>query len=310
MATKEKTKSRTIYSYETIIYEQKKDQVDMGWNTTSSESLIKLISGIMSLNKEQRMKKDPTYFEWTMHLEKFELDNKTNPKYITGYFHSTKEGIRTNLQNIETGEVKPNPKGPNENEIRTTCFAFRIKDGLFLLGSYSDNVATYKRIADYLTSFATTSFSHLNIIQVSFNTLISKEFLEKINAFERINFLELTVDTTVKTSGTKDAISILDEELEEVNQGKIEFIISRKDANGLDSTKLGRWIQRKINKHHIIKGTLRGKPAPGGRPELRLQGMDERVSARFPVDKENEVLNEHLFQYIINIIETRSTLKP
>lgn len=306
--SKQKTKQRSVYAFKTTIDKFVSNGVQFGWGADSVNDLIELLQTITALPLEEKCLKDTNYAEWTMYLEKFEVDNIENPTYLKGYFYSTKDGLRTSLQNFDTGQIKTNPKEPGDNEIRTTCFAFRAKDGLFLLADYYDNVVTSSRISDYFNLFFKSLRNDLNVEQISFENLVSKEFLEKLNSFERINSLEITVDTTRRKDEIDDAISTINEELADLNQGKVTLVIQRADKYGLVKEGISTWVSDKLNKHTIIQGRIIGKPHPGNPRIASLKGVNEKYEQRFSVNMEGEVLLEPMFDFIISIINNRPKL--
>lgn len=302
-SAKKKQKQRTVYAFKTTLYLTNDDHTttEFGWDAAKVK---KLMQEIIALPELRRRSVEPG--EWSMHLEKCEID-PLKPNIMTGYFHSTKQGLRTKVQHLETGDVKDNPKPPGYNEIRTTCFAFRFTDGLFLLADYGDNVASTARISQYLTSFGKTLCPDMNLSGIQFDHLISKEFLEKLNSFQRINTLEIVIDAKAE-QGTDDAIATLNEELSDIQQGKIQLILQRGDNPSLSAKGIYDWFKNKMKKHVILQGKIKGKPSPGHPKELRLTGMEEKYPQKFPIDKEEEVLTEPLFEFIIKIAEERGAV--
>lgn len=303
--SKTQTKSRTLYSYKSSMYlrDPKNDELFLKW---SPDKLTTLFDDILKLPFDKRTLSDTVNQEWTLTFEGYRYDNDISPRFILGTFSSTKNGLRTKLLNEQTKTIKPNPKAPGENEIRTTCFGMRISDGLFILATYSDNVANPLRITGYLADFAKLTKSP--IVSISFDHLISNEFIDSLNSFERINKFMVSIDTTELMDKTKDAFSVINEETAKMNHGKINLELIRKDIKGLSAKEILQFWKNNTKRHHILQGTVKGKPSPGHPKELRFLGINEKHNDRFPIDNEGEVLSEHLFRCIINIMDSRKTL--
>jgi len=302
--SKSKKKQRTIYAFKTVLFlsNDDKSSTEFGWDAEKIKNLMGMLIKLPELN---RRSVDPNS-EWSMQLEKCEID-PLKPNIIFGYFHSTKQGLRTKVQHIETGDTKDNPKLPGYNEIRTTCFTLRLTDGLFLLADYGDNVASTARIARYLTQFGKELCPEINLSGIQFDNLISKDFLDKLNSFQRINTLEILIDSKSELK-TDDAIGTLQEELSDVKQGKIQIILQRGDNPTLSSKGVYDWVKNKMKKHIILQGKIKGKPSPGNPKELRLTGMEEKYQNKFPTDRDEEVLTEPLFEFIIKLAEERGVI--
>lgn len=308
---KPKLKQRHIYAFSTDVFLSNKDfsQINHGWNKETSKALILLLNKIKDLPFDEKLLKGPNDNPWTMYLESIVLEDSVSPTYLKGFFYSTKDGLRTKLLNSDTNEISDNPKKPGQNEMRTTCFALRFEDGLFLLGDYGDNVVTSTKISEYLANFLDKFKNDLNlsIQQIQLHNLISKEFLEKLNSFKKLNQLELTIDTT-QINGTDDAISTLNNETQIINQGKLVLRLEKKDKTGLSFEGLRNWVSSIMQKHPVIQGKIKGRPTPGSPRELRLKGINEKYLRSFGVDSYGEVLMEPLYDSIVKILLARSKI--
>jgi len=306
-----KTKNRNIYALSTDIFHSTPDhsQTKYGWNASLCQDFITLFLEIVKMPMKDKLMK-PVDNAWTMYLESFTLDDALAPRYAKGYFLSTVDTLKTKLFNSETSEIKDNPKEKADNELQTTCFTFRFSDGLFLLADYGENVVKPNKLADYLNNFIEKSTVPLKnrLTQISFQYLIAKGFLDKLNTFNKLNSLELTIDT-VGITGTDDAIAILNKETQKINQKSITLVLKQHDKSGLSVAELKTWATNIFKNHHILEGRIRGRSTPGNPNNLRLSGINEKYQKSFSLNEQNrDVLIEPLFSYIISIIDVRSQI--
>lgn len=307
---KSTTKNRNIYALSTDIFhsDDSFSTTSHGWNKKLCDDLVVLIQKINSFPMQEKCLKDPLNNSWILYLNNVTLEDKIKPTYLKGYFHSTVDGLRTDVLNLETNKIKPNPKEKGDNEIQTTCFALRFSDGLFLLGDYGANLVKPSKISDYLTTFAKKLGTVNNMNQIALNYLVSKDFLEKLNSFKKLNTLELTIDTT-QISGNEDAISSLNEETQKTNQKNITLVLKQKDKLGLIPDGVYNWVSDTIKNHTVTQGKIKGSPNPGNPNEIKLGGINEKYPKSFELDDKGEVLTEDLFNSLIKILGDRAKLQ-
>lgn len=313
-----KDKSRTIYAHETKFYRYddavENNEVEVGWSRKVSPGLLwKVFEHIVTLAEPDRTRKAPDA-EWLMYLDNVEFIKKgfDNPEdCIRGIFYSTSDGLRTALIDINTLTKAKNQKKPGQNELRKTHFYIRMSDGLFLLDNYGGNIVTNARIEAYIAHFANTVLKDNNIIRLSFDTLLSQGFLDKLNNFEVITLAHLRVKIGATDIYDKsDALGHMQDEAKVVRASQLEIKIAHPRARkeGLLPIPLAKTLQKFMNREGILSGTIKGKPLLGCQPTLKLKGAEEKYPNRFEVDAEGEVLTDPLFKYIAKISIDRKSL--
>lgn len=313
-----KDKSRTIYAHETKFYRYddaaENHEVEVGWRGKTSPSLLwKVFEHILALSEPDRTLKSPDA-EWLMYIDnaKFIKKGLDNPEdCIRGFFYSTSDGLRTALIDINTLTKAKNQKKPGQNELRKTHFYIRMSDGLFLLDSYGGNIVTNARIEAYISHFAGTVLKGSNIIRLSFETLLSQGFIDKLNNFEVITLAHLRVKVgSADTYDKSDAMGHMQDEAKVVRASQIEINIAhpRAKKEGLLPIPLAKLLQKFMNRDGILSGTIKGKPLPGYQSTLKLKGAEEKYPDRFEVDAEGEVLTEPLFEYMAKLSTGRKLL--
>jgi hypothetical protein len=313
-----KDKSRTIYAHETLFYRYDADaetnEVEAGWKSkTSSKVICDVFEHIMTLPEEKRTLRDVN-LDWIMYLNdvKFLKKNFDNPEAcIKGYFYSTTDGLRTSLIDINTLAKEQNQKKPGQNELRKTHFYIRMSDGLFLLDSYSSNVATNSRIETYILHFAKDILTKNKIIRLSFEKLLSQGFIDKLNNFEVINLAQLRVKIGPELKYDKtDAMGHMQDDAKVVRASQVDITLSypRTRKEGMLPVPLANLLKKYMNRDGIIAGTIKGKPLPGNQPILKFKGAEEKYSKRFEVDAEGEVLTEVIFEHMLKLSIDREML--
>ncbi|MEG6512437.1 hypothetical protein V6C32_10985 [Desulforamulus ruminis] len=299
-------KNRTIYSYESklMTYSKERKTAELKWYPDLIESFL---TGLMLLEEENRImdKRD----EWFFYLANVKVDKRKNdPTYedcILGWFESVKIGFRTNLKKRSTLAIRSNPKAPDESETRKTHFYFRLRDGLFLLDNYSNNVVTSKRLETYFTEKFELVFGNKNVRHITFSNLVNQGFLEELEKFNviRLAQIRLKIQST-EPYDTGDAIGSLQEMCRPTNANYLELVVGRKNArkNGLSPSYLKRYLQKLMGNHQeIVSGTIQGSRTDGGSPIVKLKGIEERFSNSFEVAADGEILSEPMFAYMIEI---------
>jgi hypothetical protein len=308
-----KKKNRNIYVYSMNFLKdtESSSTTNGNWDEKNCTILKKVLQLIKDLPEKERIKKGPAEDPWTLYLNMFQENDSPIPSYLYGYFSSTENGLRTDLLNNITLEITENPKEEGQNELKSTCFSFRFKDGMFLLGEYEGNIATYKRISEYLNEFLQRFKDEgkieTDIVSINLYNILSKDFLEKINSFDRLNQLQLTIDTT-QVSGNDDAVADLSNETRTINAGKLTLILARRDSVGLIPAQVKDWVSNIMRRHPVIQGTIKGHPFPGNRNELRLQGINEKFKRTFETNPQGDVIIGQVYDSFAKINDDHSKL--
>jgi|GEM_PF-6756856 len=303
------TRNRTFSLYATKLSIPGTDSNNVNWSIEYGQIIYQLLKKIINLPVDKKIYTGDKNDNWTMALEKCELNRTNNPSYIRGYFSCTKDGFHTQLLDNKTFERTPNPKGLTQNEIMRTAFSFRLKDGLFTLGEYKDNIATAKRIATYLNSFikkfVESEELQTDITRISFIHCISEGFLDKINSFDRLNSASITMEVPQLIEENEDSFSTLNHETSGANIGTVTIVLKRKrgDSAGLNISKIKQWITKLTDLYNPIKGELKGCPHVGNTNKLTINGVNKCFKYSLKLGTDGDVLLSELYDKIEQINE-------
>jgi len=306
-----KTKNRTIYVFETKLYslvshetnDKEENILEVNWKPDIIE---KIFNHIINLDKKERVQIKEG--EWFFSLENMKIDKKEIPgdeDCLYGWFEGVRLGLRTDLKSLSTLTTRENPKKPDESETQRTYFYFRLKDGLFLLDTYSGNVVTVRRLENYLEEKAQPIFKKYNIRNIVFHHRINKGFLEELDKFDVIRLAKVRIKIQDKNEyDTKDAIGYLKEISRRTYANYLDIVVGRRKAKkrGLIIPNLKEFLQKLLeNRQEIVSGIIEGSRSDGGPKTLKLDGIEEKHKEKFLVDEKGEVLPEHMFEFMIEM---------
>lgn len=297
--------NRVIRAYQTTVSAtgQGTGNVVLKWDAGLVTSVFQRI---VTLPETDRVMAKPD--EWFFYLAK--LENRTGSASggeacMVGWFESVRMGLRTHLKRLSTMTTRPNPKAPDESEIRRTYFYLRLCDGLFLLDSYGGNVVTSVRLQDYLREKDGTGFKKAGIQLISFEPLVDPGFLDQLYKFDviRLATVRLSVEQN-EVYDESDAIGTLQSRSRVINANYMDVVIGRKNArkNGLLPNKLREFLEEILRrKPQVVSARIVGTRSDGGSPELKLDGIEEKHRVKAELDAYGEALPEHMIQCMIDI---------
>lgn len=300
---------RTIYVYESRLFRSHyaEEMTPLVWDPGFVENVF---DHIYALPQEARVLDREG--EWFFFLHELRKTTSNKVTFLYGYFNAVRLGVRTDLQARSTLQTRKNPKAEDESETRKTFFLLRLSDGLLLLDSYANNVVTNKRLTEYLKLTALEVFKTSDIAGISFNNLMDTGFLEDLEKFDMIRLARVRLSLKSSNYASEsDAIELCKEMAVPTNANYMELVVGKKHAkkHGLSFDHLKAWLIRLMrDKQDVIGGVIEGTRSDGGSPTLKLNGIEEKHREEFDTDELGEVLQEQMFDYMINLAKISRTL--